>query len=240
MGMDKRVYQRFKIDCPAKCSYFDTFPESFPIIIIDFGPEGVGFISTESMSIGTSIYLLMELEKGQSIKFIAKVRWCKAVPNSTQYNIGVKITDANDKDMEQFIKFYCKQLIPRNYKKRKIQVIVQDKTSSKKLQESLAKCDYDVVCSFDGDNGFNQYLTEKPDLIIMDMALSKIKGYEVCRKIRRLQNDQKTSIIMLVAKKKDITSLDGGPVEVNKYFIKPFDMDRMLQDISALLSVPED
>ena len=100
-------------------------------------------------------------------------------------------------------------------------VIESARDKAKEFQQELVKYRYDVVCAFDGEDGFSQYVTGRPDLILLNITLPKLSGFEICRKIRRLQNDQDVIIFMMIAKKKDITSIDDQKIGVQKYFLKP-------------------
>jgi DNA-binding response OmpR family regulator len=130
-------------------------------------------------------------------------------------------------------KFYCRRLIPGQQRKNKVLIIEGDKENAKQLQDELIKCRYDVICAHDGQDGFSKYITGRPDLIILDYALPKLSGYEICRKIRRLQNDKDVMIFMLIAKKKDIAKIDGKNIGIQKYFLKPVQTDQLVNEVNG-------
>ena len=72
-----------------------------------------------------------------------------------------------------------------------------------------------------GEEGIAAAADIHPDLIILDSKLPKLNGYEICRKIRRLQNDNDVVIFMLISKKKEITEIESQDVGIQKYFLKP-------------------
>jgi PleD family two-component response regulator len=210
------------------------------VTVVDLSPEGVGFISEKQLAIGMSVYFLMDLDNGESVKFIAKVRWSKGIPNSSLFKIGVKILDSSRKDLQSFIRFYCRSLIPGDERRKKILVIESDKSTAKLLYEEITQNGYVAVCAYDGEIGFSKYMDERPDLVILNYALPKLNGYEVCRKIRKLQNDRDTSIFMLIAKKKDVSKIVEDGIGIQKYFMKPLKIERVLEEINRIMAKPKD
>ncbi len=233
MNEDKRLYSRLNFDCSAQCSFLDSFPETFPVTIIDISPEGFGFVCDQSLNLGVSIYIMIDLGEEEKVKFITKVRWSQAIANTTQFKIGAKIIDTNNKDLEKFIRFYYRRLIPGQQRKKKVLIIENDKEKAKLLASELIKYRYDVICAFDGEDGFSKYVVERPDLIILNFTLPKLSGFEICRKIRRLQNDKDVFLFMLIAKKKDMTEIDDHGMGVQKYFLKPIKIDRLVNEVNS-------
>ena len=104
------------------------------------------------------------------------------------------------------------------------------------LKLELTQAGYDVICAFDGEKGFEMYAAERPDLVILDVMLPKIDGYEVCRKIRRELGDNHTPVLMLTAKSTDTDRIIGGVVGAQKYMTKPFDAEVLLRNVRELLN----
>ncbi len=88
---------------------------------------------------------------------------------------------------------------------------------------------YLVIESDNGVDGYREALARKPDLIILDLLMPGMNGYEVCRKIRANQSGYKPVIIITSAKsyKPDMDkALEAG---ANAFFVKPADMDELLK-----------
>lgn len=232
MNEDKRLYLRLDYDCPAQCSFLDSFPEAFPVTILDVSPDGIGFICDRSLELGASIYLTVDLGDEGQVKFITKVRWSQAIANSTQFKIGAKIVDTSNQDLEKFIRFYCKRLIPGQQRRKRVLIIESDKEKVELLASELEKYRHDVIYAFDGEDGFSKYITHRPDLIILSYMLPKLSGFEICRKIRRLQNDKDVFLFMLVTKKKDMAKIDDQDMGVQRYFLKPIKIDRVVDEVN--------
>jgi CheY-like chemotaxis protein len=237
MTEEKRSQQRLVMDCPARWALSKSSPDSFPATVLEIAPEGVGFIISEALDVGLHVYLNIDLGGGGQIELAVEIVWVE--PGSAgQFRVAGKIVDARKGDMEKLVRFYCERLVPLRRDKKKI-LIVEDETSmSQLLSIELEASGYDVVCAHDGESGFEKYMAERPDLIILDIMLPKLNGYEVCQKIRREQDDNDTPIIMLTAKKGDADRIVGGVVGAQRYLTKPFDAEFLLGEIKALLGLP--
>ena len=94
---------------------------------------------------------------------------------------------------------------------------------------------FTVICSYSGYEGLYKYVRENPDLIILDIMLPDLDGYEVCREIRRQLNNLKTPIIMLTCKGEDYDRIKGRVVGATKYMLKPYDGENLLNQIRECL-----
>jgi len=115
--------------------------------------------------------------------------------------------------------------------KKKILVIEDERKLSNILKILLINDGFTVICSYSGYEGLYKYVREKPDLIILDIMLPDLDGYEVCREIRRQLNNLKTPIIMLTAKGEDYDRIKGKVVGATKYMLKPYDGENLLNQI---------
>ena len=101
------------------------------------------------------------------------------------------------------------------------------------LQDALAAENYRVLSASDGETGLQRALTEKPDLILLDIMMPKLDGYAVCAELRRLAVP--APILMLTAKgqvEDRVVGLDAG---ADDYLVKPFSTDELLARVRALL-----
>ena len=101
------------------------------------------------------------------------------------------------------------------------------------LTDLLAAEGYRVLVAVDGQSGLDRALTEKPDLLLLDLMLPKLDGFEVCAELRRLENP--VPVLMLTAKgqiEDRIAGLDAG---ADDYLVKPFSTGELLARVRALL-----
>ena len=101
------------------------------------------------------------------------------------------------------------------------------------LQDALAAEDYRVITASNGEMGLERAMTEKPDLILLDIMMPKLDGYAVCAELRR--RAVPVPILMLTAKgqiEDRVVGLDAG---ADDYLVKPFSTDELLARVRALL-----
>lgn len=101
------------------------------------------------------------------------------------------------------------------------------------LAFNLKKEGYDVICTYDGEEGLNAALNEKPDLILLDVMLPKINGFDVCAEIRK--HDKLTPIIMLTAREEETDKIFGLELGADDYIAKPYRLKELLARIKTNL-----
>src|SRR2546423_7174834 len=101
------------------------------------------------------------------------------------------------------------------------------------LKDCLEAEGYRVLTASDGEAGLERALKEKPDLILLDIMLPKLDGFEVCAELRRLSKD--VPVLMLTAKGQVEDRVSGLDAGADDYLIKPFSTDELLARVRALL-----
>jgi len=101
------------------------------------------------------------------------------------------------------------------------------------LEDNFKLKGYQVRTATDGEKGLNAALAEQPDLIILDIMLPKINGYEVCSLIR--ERNLQMPIIMLTAKTEESDQILGLDIGADDYITKPFSIKVLLARAQALL-----
>lgn len=116
---------------------------------------------------------------------------------------------------------------------KKILVVEDDVTIRKGLVESLKQESYEVFHTGNGDEAFSLVLSEKPDMIILDLMLPGKNGFEICRDLR--MKNIATPIIMLTAKSEEVDKILGLEIGADDYVTKPFSIRELLARIKAHL-----
>jgi DNA-binding response OmpR family regulator len=117
--------------------------------------------------------------------------------------------------------------------KEKILMIEDEEDLVKGLKLNLSGEGYDVIWAYDGQEGLSKALEERPDLIILDIMLPKLDGFEVCRELR--QKNVNIPIIMLTAKGEEIDKVVGLEIGADDYITKPFSLRELLARVKAHL-----
>jgi len=112
-------------------------------------------------------------------------------------------------------------------------IIEDDSSMLRGLKDNFEFKGYRVLTAVDGEAGLNAALDKRPDLIVLDIMLPKINGYEVCRLIRA--EDLDMPIIMLTAKGEESDVVLGLNLGADDYVTKPFSIKELLARAGAFL-----
>lgn len=118
----------------------------------------------------------------------------------------------------------------------RILVVEDERRIAQAIKEGLEQESYAVDVEYNGEDGLNAGLAEEYDLIMLDVMMPIMNGYEVCRELRN--NGKKTPILMLTAKDQDKDIVEGLDVGADDYLAKPFSFSVLLARIRALLRRP--
>jgi len=117
--------------------------------------------------------------------------------------------------------------------KHKLLVIEDDPAILTGLEDYLSAENYEIVSSQDGLEGFNIALSEQPDLVLLDVNLPSLNGFEVCRKLR--EEKFINPIIIITASVEEIDEVVGLEIGADDYIKKPFKLREVLARIRANL-----
>ncbi len=113
---------------------------------------------------------------------------------------------------------------------KRILIVDDEKRIVDIVAYNLKKEGFEVLCAYDGEDGLNLALNEKPDLIVLDIMMPKMDGFEVCKRIRtKLQ----TPIIMLTARVEEADKVMGLELGADDYVTKPFSNKELIARIKA-------
>lgn len=113
-------------------------------------------------------------------------------------------------------------------------LIVEDEVAIAELEKDyLELSGYGVVIENTGDAGLNRALEDDYKLIVLDLMLPNVDGFEICRRIREKKN---TPIIMVSAKKDDIDKIRGLGLGADDYMTKPFSPSELVARVKAHLA----
>lgn len=119
--------------------------------------------------------------------------------------------------------------------KKKILVVEDDRSLSDVLSYNLRQAGYEVLVAYDGQDGLSQAQRKSPDLLVLDIMLPVLDGYEVCRRLRSSQAAQNMPILMLTAKSEESDEMVGFTLGADDYVTKPFSIKVLLERVKALL-----
>src|SRR5580692_602512 len=113
-------------------------------------------------------------------------------------------------------------------------LIIEDETPMRTaLADLLSAEGYRALAAADGQSGLDRALSEKPDLILLDIMLPKLDGFALCAELRRLAVN--VPVLMLTAKGQIEDRVSGLDAGADDYLVKPFSTEELLARVRALL-----
>ena len=116
--------------------------------------------------------------------------------------------------------------------RQKILIVDDDENISELISLYLTKEFYDTKIVYDGESALHEFESFQPNLILLDLMLPGMDGYQVCREIR---TKSQVPIIMLSAKGEVFDKVLGLELGADDYIIKPFDSKELVARVKAVL-----
>ena len=118
---------------------------------------------------------------------------------------------------------------------KKILVVDDDLTLRKVLQNSLEQKGYQVISVGSGKDALTRFNQDVPDIIISDVSMPEMDGFEFCRQLRSQPSGKLIPFIFLSAKNELNDRVQGHSIGADSYLSKPFEMKELLANIEALI-----
>ncbi|MCX7924096.1 MAG: response regulator transcription factor [Clostridia bacterium] len=115
---------------------------------------------------------------------------------------------------------------------KKILIVDDEKNIVDILRFNLKKEGFETIEAYDGEQAVEMALSQKPDLILLDIMLPKMDGFTVCRKLRQTLS---TPILMLTAKEEEVDKVLGLELGADDYITKPFSPRELMARVKANL-----
>jgi two-component system, OmpR family, alkaline phosphatase synthesis response regulator PhoP len=103
------------------------------------------------------------------------------------------------------------------------------------LDFSLGMEGYEVITALDGEQALEKARAEKPDLIVLDIMMPKLDGYETCKQLKGDAGTKDIPVILLSAKGRNVDQKIGFEVGADDYITKPFSPRKLVERINAIL-----
>jgi len=120
-------------------------------------------------------------------------------------------------------------------KKQKILVVEDDNNIAKLVQYNFEKAGYSCIVHLNGEEALKFLKKVSVDLIILDIMLPSIDGFEVCKQIKKIETLDHIPIIILTAKGEEIDRIVGFELGADDYVVKPFSPRELILRVKAIL-----
>ncbi len=108
------------------------------------------------------------------------------------------------------------------------------------LEFLMEQAGYEVAVARTGEEALEQVESFNPDVVLLDVMLPGINGFDILQHIRQRPQSQKTAVIMLTAKGREVEVTKGLALGANAYITKPFSTRELLAEVRRHLGVSED
>jgi two-component system phosphate regulon response regulator PhoB len=113
----------------------------------------------------------------------------------------------------------------------KVLIIDSDRALSRELAQALERDNLDVVVSGEGQDGLNLIRAKRPDLVVLDLALPRKDGWEICRELRADEPTRKIPLVITTARADESEQLIGFALGADDYVIKPYSIKVLIARI---------
>ena len=126
---------------------------------------------------------------------------------------------------------------------KKILIVDDERHIVRLVEVNLERAGYDVISAYDGIEALEKVESEKPEMIILDVMMPRMDGFEVLKKLRSDAATKEIPVIMLTAKAQDADIFKGWSSGVDSYLTKPFNPRELLTFVERIfqsLEAPSD
>ena len=119
---------------------------------------------------------------------------------------------------------------------KKILAVDDDAMVLAVIKKRLEFAGYEVITAMEGLEGLKKARTENPDLIVLDLILPNLNGYQICAMLKRDSTYRNIPIVMLTSRSQQADIAEGMKAGADAYITKPYDPDEFIAKIQALLT----
>ena len=117
----------------------------------------------------------------------------------------------------------------------KVLVVDDSWTDLTLMAAPLRESGYDVITAVDGDEALEKVLTERPQLVIMDVILPRQNGFQICRRLKQMEQSRNIPIILISSKNTDLDRRWGMQQGADLYLTKPIAPDDLVASVRSFV-----
>ena len=121
---------------------------------------------------------------------------------------------------------------------QRILIVDDEPNIAASLEFLLQRGGYDVRVAHNGEDALVQAESFRPELVLLDVMMPKLNGYEVCQRLRQGENGTAVKIVMLTARGREVDVEKGRALGADLYVTKPFSTRELVAQVRELLAAP--
>jgi len=118
---------------------------------------------------------------------------------------------------------------------KKVLIVDDEKNIAISVQFLMKREGFEVLVAHDGEEGLEKIRSERPDLVLLDVMMPKLDGFEVCKAVRADSELARIRIVMLTAKGREAEIEKGISLGADAYMPKPFSTSELVDKVNKLL-----
>ncbi len=218
---------------------FNSFEQGDGSTEREYGGTGLGLAITRKLVElhGGTISVVSEIGKGSSFNF--------TIPVSKHHEVNTqRVVSKLEYDLDNIN--FNRSVVGEDYEKNNelssfnILIVDDDPVNLQVLRNHFMPLKYNVIEASNGIEALDMIIEKgKPDLVLLDVMMPRLSGYEVCREIRKKYNPNELPVIMLTAKRLINDLIQGFESGANDYLVKPFDKRELLARVNTMLRLKQ-
>lgn len=118
---------------------------------------------------------------------------------------------------------------------RKVLIVEDDEAISQLVKEALDAAGFQTDCVRDGVEAINQVLESKPDIVVLDLTIPRLSGFEICAMVRKSRTVGLTPIVVISGRDSQNDKLQAFEIGADDYVTKPFSIRELVARVQAVL-----
>ncbi len=118
---------------------------------------------------------------------------------------------------------------------QRILIVEDEEAIVEVVSQTLRRHGYETASAADGDDALEKAFSLRPDLVILDLMLPKMDGWEVCRRLKADRQTASVPVLMLTARREERDVVEGLEIGADDYMKKPFSLSELAARVKALL-----
>ncbi|MBS3754107.1 MAG: response regulator [Desulfobacterales bacterium] len=192
--------------------------------------QGGALLETQKPLLGSFVVIFASVSKKNNLQVKGRIVHTRKPDNSSFFLTGIEFVDTRDEqinDLIAFVKAYSSCT--------KVMVIDDDPTTRSFLENILRKREFQTLQAQNGKIALNEIQSAPPDLIISDVMMPEMGGFELCEKLRQSPATADIPFIFLSVKDDPVDQLKGLRMGADEYLVKPFKSTEILQAVTRVM-----